>query len=39
VGSVVGSAVEWVRDAWEARRRNKEEAGYAPVPLRDMGEN
>jgi Cu+-exporting ATPase len=39
VGSVVGSAVEWVRDAWEARRRNKEEAGYARVPLRDMGEN
>jgi Cu+-exporting ATPase len=31
--------VEWVRDAWEARRRNKEEAGYARVPLRDMGEN
>jgi Cu+-exporting ATPase len=36
---LVGSAVEWVRDAWEARRRNKEEAGYAPVPLRDLGEN
>jgi Cu+-exporting ATPase len=33
---VLGSAVEWVRDAWEARRRNKEDAGY--VPLRDMGE-
>jgi Cu+-exporting ATPase len=36
---VFGSAIEWVRDAWEARKRNKEEAGYAPVPLRDMGEN
>ncbi|EAT81114.2 hypothetical protein HBI56_104430 [Parastagonospora nodorum] len=36
---VLGTAVEWVRDAWEARKRNKEEAGYAPVPLRDMGEN
>lgn len=35
---VVGSVVEWARDAWEARRRNKEEAGYAPVPLRDMAE-
>jgi len=34
---VVGSAVEWVRGAWEARRRNKEEVGY--VPLRDMGDN
>jgi Cu+-exporting ATPase len=36
---VFSSAIEWVRDAWEARKRNKEEAGYAPVPLRDMGEN
>jgi Cu+-exporting ATPase len=35
--NVVGSMVEWLRDAWEARRRNKEEAGY--VPLMDMGEN
>jgi Cu+-exporting ATPase len=34
---VVATAVEWVRDAWDARKRNKEEAGY--VPLRDMGEN
>ncbi|KAH7086138.1 E1-E2 ATPase-domain-containing protein [Paraphoma chrysanthemicola] len=34
---VLASAVEWIRDAWEARKRNKEEAGY--VPLRDMGEN
>jgi Cu+-exporting ATPase len=34
---VVGSALEWARDAWEARKRNKEEAGY--VPLRDMGDN
>jgi len=34
---MVVSAVEWVREAWEARKRNKEEAGY--VPLRDMGEN
>jgi Cu+-exporting ATPase len=34
---VFGSAVEWARDAWDARNRNKEEAGY--VPLRDMGEN
>jgi Cu+-exporting ATPase len=33
---VLASAVEWVRGAWEARRRNKEEVGY--VPLRDMGE-
>ncbi|KAH7391118.1 E1-E2 ATPase-domain-containing protein [Phaeosphaeria sp. MPI-PUGE-AT-0046c] len=32
-----GSAIDWVKDAWEARKRNKEEAGY--VPLRDMGEN
>ncbi|KAI9872876.1 MAG: hypothetical protein M1823_008061, partial [Watsoniomyces obsoletus] len=34
---VMASAVDWIRDAWEARKRNKEEAGY--VPLRDMGEN
>lgn len=34
---LLASAVEWARDAWEARKRNKEEAGY--VPLRDMGEN
>ncbi|KAF2033044.1 heavy metal translocatin [Setomelanomma holmii] len=34
---VLASAVEWVRDAWEARKRNKEEAGY--VPLRDMGDS
>jgi Cu+-exporting ATPase len=34
---VFGSVVEWARDAWDARKRNKEEAGY--VPLRDMGEN
>lgn len=34
---VVASAIDWVRDAWEARKRNKEEAGY--VPLRDMGES
>lgn len=33
---LAGSAVEWVRGVWEARRRNKEEVGY--VPLRDMGE-
>ena len=36
---VLSSAVEWVRDAWEARKRNQEESGYAPVPLREMGEN
>jgi Cu+-exporting ATPase len=36
---VLGTAVEWVRDAWDARKRNKEDAGYAPVPLRDMGEH
>jgi Cu+-exporting ATPase len=34
---VFGTAVEWVKDAWAARKRNQEEAGY--VPLRDMGEN
>jgi Cu+-exporting ATPase len=34
---VLGTAVEWVKDAWAARKRNQEEAGY--VPLRDMGEN
>ncbi|KAF1914141.1 E1-E2 ATPase-domain-containing protein [Ampelomyces quisqualis] len=34
---VFGSAIEWAKDAWEARKRNKEEAGY--VPLRDMGDN
>ncbi|OAK97865.1 heavy metal translocatin [Phaeosphaeriaceae sp. SRC1lsM3a] len=34
---LLGSVIDWVKDAWEARKRNKEEAGY--VPLRDMGEN
>jgi Cu+-exporting ATPase len=34
---VFGTALEWVKDAWAARKRNQEEAGY--VPLRDMGEN
>ncbi|KAF2820742.1 heavy metal translocatin [Ophiobolus disseminans] len=34
---VIGSALDWARDAWDARKRNKEEAGY--VPLRDMGDN
>ncbi|KAL6706437.1 Cu(2+)-transporting P-type ATPase [Coniothyrium glycines] len=33
---VVAAAAEWLKDAWTAWRRNKEEAGY--VPLRDMGE-
>jgi Cu+-exporting ATPase len=34
---LVGRAVEWARDAWDARRRNREEGGY--LPLRDMGEH
>ena len=35
-GGFMGQAVEWAKEAWAARRRNREEAGY--VPLRDMGE-
>ncbi|KAF2112202.1 E1-E2 ATPase-domain-containing protein [Lophiotrema nucula] len=35
-GSLIGNTVDWVKEAWAARRRNREEAGY--VPLRDMGE-
>jgi Cu+-exporting ATPase len=34
---LVGRAVEWARDAWDARRWNREEGGY--LPLRDMGEH
>jgi Cu+-exporting ATPase len=34
---VVGTAVDWVRDSFAARKRGREEAGY--VPLRDMGEH
>ncbi|KAK0653956.1 Copper-transporting ATPase 2 [Lasiodiplodia hormozganensis] len=30
--------VAWVKSLWTERRREREEAGYAPVPLRDMGE-
>ncbi|KAH8728289.1 E1-E2 ATPase-domain-containing protein [Phaeosphaeriaceae sp. PMI808] len=33
----IGSAMDWIREAWEARKRNKEETKY--VPLRDMGED
>ncbi|KAF2128194.1 heavy metal translocatin [Dothidotthia symphoricarpi CBS 119687] len=35
---VWGTAREWVVEAWEARRRNKEE-GAKYVPLRDLGEH
>jgi P-type Cu+ transporter len=35
-GGLVSSAIEWAREAWAARKRSREEAGY--VPLRDMGE-
>ncbi|KAF2791740.1 heavy metal translocatin [Melanomma pulvis-pyrius CBS 109.77] len=36
-GSIISSAVEWVKESLAARKRNREEAGY--VPLRDMGEH
>lgn len=35
------SVVAWVkglRGLWSEKRREREEAGYAPVPLRDMGD-
>ncbi|KAF2737160.1 copper-transporting ATPase-like protein [Polyplosphaeria fusca] len=34
---LISSTIEWAKEAWSARKRNREEAGY--VPLRDMGES
>lgn len=36
-GGLFSSVVEWVRDSWSARKRNKEDVAY--VPLTDMGDS
>ncbi|KAL0264486.1 Cu(2+)-transporting P-type ATPase [Diplodia seriata] len=37
-GSGFAGIVAWVKSFWTERKREREEAGYAPVPLRDMGD-